>query len=98
VGTLFRPVDASWLRVDEPVNRMVVTGVLVLDAPVPIARIRELVEARLLRFRRFRSRVAPPFAGLGLPSWEPDPDFDLDRHLRSVSLGPGPASRPSRRW
>ncbi len=85
----FRPVDASWYRVDEPTNRMVVTGVLVLDAPVPMEAIRARVEERLLRFRRFRSRVVPPFAGLGLPSWEPDPDFDLDRHLRSVSLGPG---------
>jgi len=87
--TPFRNVDASWLRMDDPVNLMVVTGVLVLDAPVPVARLRELVERRLLRFRRFRSRVVPPFAGVGLPSWEPDPDFDLGRHLDVVRLGPG---------
>jgi diacylglycerol O-acyltransferase / wax synthase len=87
--TLFRPVDASWLRMDDPTNLMVVTGVLVLDAPVPVERIRERVTERLLRFRRFRSRVVQPFAGLGLPSWEPDPEFDLDWHVRSVRLGPG---------
>ena len=69
--TPFRNVDASWLRMDDPVNLMVVTGVLVLGAPVPVARLRELVEKRLLRFRRFTSRVAPPFAGVGLPDWEP---------------------------
>jgi diacylglycerol O-acyltransferase len=87
VRTPFRNVDASWLRMDDPVNLMVVTGVLVLDAPVALARLRELVEKRLLRFRRFTSRVVPPFAGVGLPSWEPDPDFDLDRHLRVEKLG-----------
>jgi WS/DGAT/MGAT family acyltransferase len=86
--TPFRNVDASWLRMDDPTNLMVVTGVLVLGAPVPVERIRGLVRERLLRFRRFRSRVVPPFAGVGLPSWEPDPDFDLDRHLEVVRLGP----------
>jgi diacylglycerol O-acyltransferase len=89
VRTPFRSVDASWLRMDEPENLMVVTGVLVLDAPLPLARLRELVEKRLLRFRRFTSRVVPPFAGVGLPSWEPDPEFDLDRHLLLARLGPG---------
>ena len=85
----FRNVDASWLRMDDPVNLMVVTGVLVLEAPVPLASLRELVEKRLLGFRRFTSRAVPPFAGVGLPSWEPDPEFDLDRHLLVEKLGPG---------
>jgi diacylglycerol O-acyltransferase len=89
VRTLFRNVDASWLRMDDPVNLMVVTGVLVLEAPVPLARLRELIEKRLLRFRRFTSRVVPPFAGVGVPAWEPDPDFDLDRHVLVETLGPG---------
>jgi len=87
--SLLRNVDASWLRMDDPENLMVVTGVLVLDAPVPVDRIRALLERRLLRFRRFTSRVVPPVAGLGVPSWEPDPDFSLDHHLTVVRLGPG---------
>ena len=69
--TPFRNVDASWLRMDEPVNLMVVTGVLVLDAPVPVARLRELLQKRLLRFRRFRSRVAPPLVGVACPPGSP---------------------------
>ncbi|HQR30371.1 MAG TPA: wax ester/triacylglycerol synthase family O-acyltransferase [Anaeromyxobacteraceae bacterium] len=85
----FRSVDASWLRMDEAENLMVVTGVLVLGAPVPVEAVRELVEERLLRFRRFRSRVVPPLAGVGLPSWEDDPEFDLDRHVRPVRLAEG---------
>jgi len=87
--SLLRNVDASWLRMDDPENLMVVTGVLVLEAPVPVDRIRALLEKSLLRFRRFTSRVVPPVAGLGVPSWEPDPDFSLDHHLRVVRLGSG---------
>ena len=87
--SFLRNVDASWLRMDDPVNLMVVTGVLVLDAPVPLDRIRALLEKRIMRFRQFTSRVVPPAGGLGLPSWEPDPDFSLDHHLKVARLGPG---------
>jgi WS/DGAT/MGAT family acyltransferase len=74
---------------DDPTNLMAVTGVLVLDAPVPVERIRALLEKRILRFDRFTSRVVPPTGGVGLPAWEPDPDFSIDRHLHVVRLGPG---------
>ena len=33
MSTLLDNVDASWLRMEEPANHMVVTGVLVLDRP-----------------------------------------------------------------
>ncbi len=74
-------VDASWLRMDEPTNPMVVNGVLVLDTPVSAQRIRTLLQRRLLRFDRFRQRVVWPLAGVGVPSWEDDPEFSLDHHL-----------------
>jgi WS/DGAT/MGAT family acyltransferase len=89
MGTLLRNVDASWLRMDDPTNLMVVTGVLVLDGPLGVERVRALLEERLVRYPQFTSRVATPVAGVGLPSWEPDPDFSLDRHLHVERLGPG---------
>ncbi|HZX43609.1 MAG TPA: wax ester/triacylglycerol synthase family O-acyltransferase [Myxococcaceae bacterium] len=83
-------VDASWLRMDEPTNQMVVTGVLVLDTPVSAQRVRTLLQRRLLRFDRFRQRVVRPLAGMGVPSWEDDPEFSLDRHVVVEQL-PAPA-------
>jgi WS/DGAT/MGAT family acyltransferase len=83
-------VDSAWLRMDDPTNLMVVTGVLILDEPVALERIREVLETRLLRFSRFRQRVARSEAPLGTPSWEDDPAFDLDRHLQVMDL-PEPA-------
>jgi WS/DGAT/MGAT family acyltransferase len=81
-----RNVDASWLRMDDPTNLMVVTGVLVLDHPVPLPRLRALLKKRLLRFRRFTSRVVQPAGGVGTPTWESDPDFSLARHLKVAKL------------
>lgn len=81
-------VDASWFRMDEPTNQMVVTGLLVLETPVSAARVRTLLQERLLKFERFRQRIVRGLAGL--PSWEDDPRFSLDHHLVSEKL-PAPA-------
>jgi WS/DGAT/MGAT family acyltransferase len=84
--TSLSSVDASWLRMDDPANLMVVTGVLVFERPASFARLQALVRERLLRFSRFRSRVVPPPGGVGLAAWEEVSDFSLDHHLTEVEL------------
>lgn len=76
-------VDAAWLHMDEPTNLMVVTVACLFDELIEIAALRELVERRLLRFSRFRHRVA---GASGQPAWEPDPHFTLAAHVRRVGL------------
>lgn len=76
-------VDAAWLHMDEPTNLMVVTVACLLDEPIALAELRALVEARLLRFNRFRHRVAD---ASGQPAWEPDPHFAPGAHVRRVGL------------
>ena len=77
-------MDHAWLRMDEPANLMQINGVLVLDQPVDVERIKAIVRRRLLPIRRFRQRVV---AGRGdHPRWEDDPAFDLDRHVLAASL------------
>jgi len=85
--------DAAWLHMDRPTNLMVVNSVLWLDEPMDLERGREVVRERLVkRFPRFRQRIVEPRLGVGLPSWEDDPDFDLDRHLHHIAL-PAPGDR-----
>ena len=88
VRTPLANVDAAWLRMDEPTNQMVVTGVLILETPVTAQGVRSLLQRRLLLFDRFRQRIVRPLAGL--PSWEEDPRFSLDHHLLVERL-PAPA-------
>jgi len=84
--TLLSNVDAAWHRMEEPANRMVVTGVLIFESPLPMKRLRALLESRLLVFPRFHQRVVQPLGGLGLRFWEEDPDFSVDHHLVSARL------------
>lgn len=79
-------VDASWHRMEEAVNRMVVTGVLVFDRPVAMKQLRALLEQRLLRFPRFRQRIVESRGPFGVLCWEDDPHFSLDHQLVAARL------------
>ena len=87
--------DAAWLHMDRPTNLMVVNSLLWFDEQLDLDRAREVVRERLVeRYPRFRQRIAEPPFGVGLPSWEDDPDFDLDVHLHHLAL-PAPGDKPA---
>jgi diacylglycerol O-acyltransferase / wax synthase len=82
--------DAAWLRMDRPTNLMVVNSVMWFDEPIDRERLRAVLAERLVdRFPRFRRRVVEP---LGVPLWEDDPHFDIDRHIHRLGL-PAPGGR-----
>jgi diacylglycerol O-acyltransferase len=81
-------VDAAWLRMDDPTNLMVVTGLMVLGHPVSFDGACRMLERSLLRFSRFRQRIVEPPGGVGTPYWETDEHFALDNHLTEVDLPP----------
>jgi WS/DGAT/MGAT family acyltransferase len=80
-------VDTAWLRMDRPANLMMITGVLVLERRVAIARLRRTIGERFACFERFRQRPVQRVDGA---FWESDPDFDLGYHVAEVTL-PGRA-------
>jgi diacylglycerol O-acyltransferase / wax synthase len=82
-------VDTAWLRMDRPHNLMMICGVLMFEGRVEFARLRQVIDERLLVFRRFRQRaVQMP----GFSVWETDSEFDLDRHVVPTAL-PGKAGK-----
>jgi len=82
-------VDTSWLRMDSPHNLMMITGVIVFDTPVDRERLKQTVENRFLKFKRFRQR---PVQAPAMAYWEKDPNFDIDHHVCAVVL-PGKAGK-----
>lgn len=85
--------DAAWLHMDRPTNLMVVNALMWFEEPLDVDRAREVLRTRLVeRFPRFKRRIAEPPLGLGVPSWEDDPNFDLDLHLHRMAL-PDPGDK-----
>ncbi len=83
-------VDTAWLRMEDPANLMMITGVLVFGTPIDYELLKATIGKRLLRFDRFRQRIVRP--ALGTPYWEDDPDFDLSYHLQPATL-PSPGDK-----
>src|SRR5688500_9126019 len=76
-------IDTAWLRMEDPTNLMMVTGLLVFDQPLSFARLRQTIEQRLLSFDRFQQQIV--YVG-GAPHWQADPHFTLSAHLHRIAL------------
>ncbi len=85
-------IDTAWLRMDDPTNLMMVTGVLTFAERLDMDRLKNVLEHRLLAFDRFRMRVVDPKIPFMPPYWEKDPLFDINTHLHLVGL-PEPAGQ-----
>ena len=84
-------MDASFLYMETPTHHMHVCGTLVLDPsdrrdPFTVDDIRHLIRARLHLMPMLRRRALPVPLGLDHPVWIEDPDFDLDNHIRRVTV------------
>ena len=76
-------VDTAWLRMDRPTNLMMIVGVMIFDGRVDYERLKQVIEARFLRFRRFRQKAVEETTGY---AWAEDEYFDLDSHLQRTAL------------
>lgn len=80
-------VDSAWLHMEDPTNLMMITGVLLFDAPLRLEDLKMVVEDRLLaHFPRFKQRVVEEGLLLKTPYWEDDPHFNLDAHIHHIAL------------
>ena len=82
-------VDTAWLRMERPTNPMMITGVLMFDEPITLARLKKVIEKRFLDYSRFRMKPVETPGGM---AWQTDDDFDLDWHVRLSAL-PGRADQ-----
>jgi len=78
------PIDRAWLRMDEPDNLMVITGVMILER-MDLATLRRVVAARLLHAKRFRQRLETRQART---QWLEVEDLELERHVLPLALDP----------
>ncbi len=63
-----------------------------LDVPVDPARFRRQIRYGVSKVPRLYQRVVPGFGRISTPAWVPDPEFDLDFHIREVKL-PAPGTQ-----
>lgn len=85
-------VDNAWLRMEDPTNLMMITGLFLFDEMLDMERLKAIVRERLLPFDRFRQRVIMSKQPFARARWQTVPDLDLDDHLHHLTL-PAPADK-----
>ncbi len=66
-------------------------ALVLLDKPIDFPAFQRVMRNAAAKIPRFHQRVVPGFARLSTPAWAPDAEFDLDHHLRQMTL-PGDGS------
>jgi WS/DGAT/MGAT family acyltransferase len=75
-----------WNLDKDPHLTSVFANVTVLDCPPDREYLRRKLGRAVQEIPRLRQRVVPAFGRLAPPTWEEDPAFDLDYHLRWTAL------------
>lgn len=81
--------DTVFLHLERDGMPLNVASVCVFEGDVSFEDCVSFVASKLPLLPRYFKRVVPAPFGLGLPSWEYDPEFDLRRHVREVTLKRG---------
>ena len=90
------PVDVAWYHMDGPANPAVVNALVTTLKPLDFERVKTVLAKRLLRFDRFRQRVAEPALSPGMPRWEDVDGFQVDDHVHRLAL-PAPGDEAALR-
>jgi WS/DGAT/MGAT family acyltransferase len=94
-------LDGAFLALESPTTHLHIMGAMVFDPTdveggLGFRRIRSLVDERIPLVPPFRMRMMEVPFGLQHPTLVEDPDFDLDYHVRRVSI-PSPGGTPELR-
>ncbi|MGA1542877.1 MAG: wax ester/triacylglycerol synthase domain-containing protein, partial [Ilumatobacteraceae bacterium] len=80
-----------WRLEKDPYLASTFGNVTILDRPLNFSLFRERLVRATVAVPRLRQKVRPSPAALGAPRWIDDADFNIDYHVRRVSL-PEPGS------
>ena len=81
--------DTVFLHLEREGMPLNVASVSVLEGEIALEDCLRFINSKLPLIPRYLKRVVSAPLGIGLPSWQYDPGFDLRRHVREVTLKHG---------
>ena len=79
-------LDAAFLYLEKPTAPMHIGGITLLGGRLPVGRFVQSLESKLHLLPRYRQRLVVPPLNIGHPTWESDPDFDIENHVIPMEL------------
>lgn len=81
--------DAAFLYLEREGTPLNVASLFIFEGKIPLEECIQLVESKLPLIPRYLQRVVTPPYNIGLPTWEPAPEFDIHNHIREEKLKRG---------
>ena len=81
--------DTVFLHLERQGMPLNVASVCLFEGEISLADCIQFIESKLPLLPRYLKRVVPAPLGLGLPTWEYDPEFNLRRHIKETTLKHG---------
>ena len=81
--------DTVFLNLEREGMPLNVACVCVFEGDIPFKDCVQFVESKLPLIPRYLKRLVAPPLNIGLPSWEYDSAFDINNHIREVTLKRG---------
>jgi len=79
-------VDTAWLRMEDPTNLMMSSGLMVFDEPLALDELVGVLERVADQYLRFKMKVVEGPLKLRAPEWVPDAAFDIHAHVHRIAL------------
>ncbi len=81
--------DSLFLSLERPGMPLHVASLSIFEGKIPLKACQRYVQSKLPLIPRYRQRVVAAPLNLSLPTWQPDPEFELRNHVREVGLRQG---------
>ncbi len=88
ISSRLSAMDAAFLYLERPDQKLHVGCLSLLDGPVPFDAFTDLIVQRLEQLPRYAQRPVRPTLDWMLPSWQDVPRFDPRLHIRHVGVPP----------
>lgn len=86
LGHRLSAADAAFLYFEKPNEPLHVGSCFIYDGPISKAELIGVLQERLHLLPRYRQKVIFPPLRLAHPTWQDDPEFDLQRHIEEMDL------------
>lgn len=79
-------LDAAFLYLENETTPMHIGAVTLFEGNIDVPAFKKSIESKLHLIPRYRQRIIVPPLNVGHPTWEFDPDFDIDNHIEESSI------------
>jgi len=81
--------DALWLYLEQKGKPLNIAATCIFEGFIPLDLCTRYIESKLPQIPQFLQRLVSPPLNLGLPTWQPDPRFNIQNHVREITLERG---------